>query len=87
MTDAQVIRSRLADLQPLRLEVVDDSARHVGHAGARTGGGHFRVMVVSEAFVGLPTLARHRLVHARLGDLLPRSIHALSLRALTPTEL
>jgi BolA protein len=87
MTDAQVIRSRLADLQPLRLEVVDDSARHAGHAGARAGGGHFRVMVVSEAFVGLPTLARHRLVHARLSDLLPRSIHALSLRALTPAEL
>ncbi|CAG1007596.1 DNA-binding transcriptional regulator BolA [Burkholderiales bacterium] len=86
MDTATLIRSRLAALQPVALDITDDSARHAGHAGAREGGGHFLVTVVSEAFVGLPRQARHRRVHALLADLMPRAIHALSLRALAPGE-
>lgn len=69
---------------PTVLEVRDDSARHAGHAGARDGRGHFDVTIVSEAFAGLPPLARHRAVYAALGDLMTTDIHALSLRAEPP---
>ena len=84
---AAAIRERLqAALQPLALEVVDDSHRHAGHAGARDGRGHFGVRVVSGAFAGKPPLARHRLVYAALGELMATDIHALQIDALTPEE-
>ncbi|MBM3114669.1 BolA family protein [Jeongeupia naejangsanensis] len=81
------IRSRLTVLAPEALDVHDDSAAHAGHAGAAAGGGHFDVLIVSDAFAGLNSLARHRKVYALLGDLMPHRIHALSLKALTPDEL
>lgn len=87
MNTVAIIHERLSALSPKNLEVHDDSARHAGHAGARDGGGHFSVDIVSEAFVGLRTQDRHRRVYALLADLMPRSIHALSLRALAPGEL
>ena len=71
---------------PVALEVVDDSARHAGHAGARDGRGHFNVAIVSEAFAGLSSIARHRAVYAALGDMMTTDIHALSIRAETPAE-
>lgn len=81
------IEARLRQqLAPARLEVIDDSAQHAGHAGAR-GGGHFIVTLVSNRFAGLNPLQRHRLVYAALGDLMKTEIHALSVRALTPEEL
>lgn len=84
---AAAIRERLqAALQPLALEVVDDSHRHAGHAGARDGRGHFGVRVVSGAFAGKPPLARHRLVYAALSELMATDIHALQIDALTPEE-
>lgn len=83
---ADTLRSRLARLSPLRVEIVDDSARHRGHAGAAGGGGHFSVTLVSEVFNGLPMAARHRRVYALLTDLMPAQIHALSLRTLAPNE-
>jgi BolA protein len=82
----QLIRQRLAALRPTRLELVDDSARHAGHAGARSGGGHYRLLIVAEAFAGQPRLRRHRLVHEALGELMQGRIHALSVQALTPGE-
>lgn len=75
-----------AALSPLQLEVVDDSARHAGHAGARDGRGHFNVHVVSAAFAGLRPLARHRAVYAALGDMMQTDIHALGVQAQTPEE-
>ena len=66
---------------PSVLEVRDDSHRHAGHAGARDGRGHFNVVIVSDAFVGLSSLARHRAVYAALGDLMTTDIHALSIQA------
>lgn len=75
-----------AALDPVQLEVIDDSARHAGHAGARGGAGHFRVRILSARFRGLPMLARHRLVYAALGELLPDHIHALGIEADAPDE-
>jgi BolA protein len=69
---------------PLQLEITDDSHRHVGHAGARDGHGHFSVRIVSDAFAGKAPLARHRAVYAALGDMLQTDIHALSIQADTP---
>ncbi|KAB2897310.1 MAG: BolA family transcriptional regulator [Xanthomonadales bacterium] len=80
------IRARLAALAPLQLAVEDDSHRHVGHAGARDGRGHFNLRIVSAAFAGLAPLARHRVVYEALGDLLQTDIHALSIQARAPGE-
>ena len=81
------IRAALeAALAPVSLEVVDESHKHAGHAGARDGRGHFAVTVVSECFAGLAPLARHRRVYAALGDLMTTDIHALSIHARTPAE-
>ncbi|HEX7989499.1 MAG TPA: BolA family protein [Stenotrophomonas sp.] len=76
-----------AAFAPLQLEVKDDSHRHAGHAGASDGRGHFKVLVVSDAFAGKAPLARHRAVYAALGQMMETDIHALSIKALTPKEL
>ena len=73
-------------LAPVALAVQDDSHRHVGHAGARDGRGHFSVDVVSAEFAGLAPLARHRRVYAAVGSLMDTDIHALAIRARTPQE-
>ena len=73
-------------LEPLHLEVIDDSARHAGHAGAQGGAGHYRVRILSERFRGLPVLARHRLVYEALRPLIPQDIHALGIEADAPGE-
>jgi BolA protein len=88
MRVAEAIHSRLcAALEPERLELVDESARHVGHAGARPEGeSHFRLTIVAEAFAGKSRLERQRLVYAALSDLMQSEVHALSIRALTPAE-
>jgi BolA protein len=80
------IKKRLGALDPLALEVEDDSAQHAGHAGARSGGGHYRLTIVSDRFVGLSRLARHRLIYDAVGDLMRRAIHALPINALTSDE-
>ena len=81
------IRARLASLQPLRLEITDQSALHAGHEGARSGGGHYLMTIVSPRFTGLGTVKRHRMVYALLGGLMKREIHALSITTLSPEEL
>lgn len=74
-------------LAPERLEILDESAKHAGHAGAReSGGGHFDVTIVSVQFAGKNLVARHRLVYEALGEVLRKEIHALSIHALTPDE-
>jgi BolA protein len=80
------IRQRLAALAPSAIELIDDSHLHAGHAGARSGGGHYRLTIVSAAFSGKNTVARHRLVYDTLGDLMRREIHALAIQARTPDE-
>lgn len=82
MTRVERIRSALETaFRPSELEVVDDSHKHAGHAGARDGRGHFSVRIVSEAFAGMPPLARHRAVYAALGEMMQTDIHALSIDA------
>jgi BolA family transcriptional regulator, general stress-responsive regulator len=84
----ETMRSRLtATLSPLAIDIEDDSARHDGHAGAASGGGHFNLRVVSPLFVGLTRLQRHRLVYDPLADLMKREIHALSMVLLAPDEV
>ena len=81
------IRERLAALEPTVVELLDESGRHVGHAGAAAGGSHFRLVVVSPRFAGRDKLSRHRMVYAALGTLMQREIHALAIQALAPDEL
>lgn len=81
------IEQRLrAALQPLKLEIRDESAKHAGHAGARDGGGHFDVTIVAAQFAGLGLLQRHRLVYDALGEAMRQDIHALSIHAFSPDE-
>jgi BolA protein len=75
-----------ATLQPIELDVIDDSHLHAGHAGAADGRGHFTVNLIAERFAGLPVVRRHRLVYEAVGDMMTTDIHALSIRALAPGE-
>lgn len=82
------INGRLNDtFTPTQLEVLDESHLHAGHAGARTGMGHFNVTIVSDRFTNVSLLERHRMVYESLGDLMKTDIHALSIKALAPDEL
>ena len=83
----QLIRERLARLAPDSLEVFDDSQEHAGHAGAKDGGGHYQLVIVSREFAGKNAVARHRLVYEALSDLMPKRIHALAIRAYAPEEM
>lgn len=87
MSVADEIRRRLAALQPERLDLIDESAKHAGHAGARPGGNtHWRLLIVSPAFAGKGTVARHRMIYEALGDLMQDPIHALAISARAPDE-
>ena len=81
------LRERLNTLQPQSLEIEDESHLHAGHAGARGGGGHYRLHIVAAAFAGKNTVARHRLIYDAAGDLMRGAVHALSIRAFTPEEV
>lgn len=80
-----LLRERLATLEPTQLEIRDDSALHAGHAG-NSGGGHYSVTIESSHFAGKSTIIRHRLVYQAVGDLIPSGIHALSIKASAPGE-
>jgi BolA protein len=87
VTLEQEIRRRLGALEPLELVLVDESARHAGHAGARPGGNtHWRLTIVSKLFAGRPKVARHRMIYQALGALMQDPIHALSIDARAPEE-
>ncbi len=81
------MRRRLESLAPTRLELLDESAQHAGHAGAAPGGNtHWRLTIVSAAFAGKPVVARHRMVYQALGELMRHPIHALAIHARAPDE-
>lgn len=87
MTTAARIEAALrAALSPTELDLTDESHLHAGHAGARGGGGHFRVRLVSESFRGRGLLERHRMVYAALADEMRGPVHALALTTLAPGE-
>lgn len=84
---SELIKTCLTEaLQPEHLAVLDNSAAHAGHAGAQSGGGHFHVTIVAEAFTGKSLVQRHQLVYRALGDLMKHQIHALGINALSPSE-
>ena len=80
----RIIRERLAALNPVTVDLRDESEQHAGHAGAASGGGHWQLTIVSEAFRGKNAVARHRMVYEALGDLMKRDIHALKIEASAP---
>lgn len=86
MNTVELIRTRLATLEPTQFEIQDDSAQHAGHAGAKEGG-HYAIRIVSPRFAGLSTMQRHRLVYDAIGDLRQQRIHALSISAKAPDEI
>ncbi len=86
MNTIEEIKHRLNVLEPISIEIQDESALHAGHAGARSGGGHYRLTIVSDRFIGLGRVARHRLVYDAVADLMRGAIHALPMNALTSEE-
>ena len=85
-TKATIERKMKDDLAAVRVEVEDETWKHAGHAGAATGGGHFTVLVVSPRFEGLNPLDRRRLVFSVLQSEMQGEIHALTVRAVPPSE-
>jgi BolA protein len=87
-TRPERIRALLTEaLQPTALELTDESALHAGHAGAASGGGHYRLRIVSPRFEGLRLVMRHRLVYDSVHDMMHTEIHALAITAVAPSEL
>lgn len=86
-TRIERIRAALTQaLDPSLLELEDESALHAGHAGAASGGGHYRLKIVSKRFDGLKLVMRHRLVYDSVHDMMRNEIHALAITALAPSE-
>jgi BolA protein len=87
MNNVTLIEEKLtAALAPTHLEIIDESHKHAGHAGARAGGGHFKVTIVSPQFTGKTLMQRHRMVYAAVDELMNSAIHALSINAQTQEE-
>ena len=87
MTTAELMQQKLSKLSPESLEILDDSGQHAGHEGARGGGGHYRLTIVSQQFAGQPVQRRHRMIFEALGPLMKSEIHALSIQAYAPDEI
>lgn len=80
----ELMRQRLSVLDPVSLDIIDESHKHAGHSGARDGGGHYVLSIVSARFIGKNTVARHRMIYSALGEMMKREIHALNIQAHTP---
>ncbi len=87
MNIVQEMQERLALLQPESLEIADESSQHIGHEGARSGGGHYQLVIVSARFAGKPLQQRHRMIYEALGPMMKHEIHALAIRAYAPDEI
>jgi BolA protein len=87
MTTIAQMQDRLAALQPTQINIIDESHLHVGHAGSASGGGHYKLYIVSPQFAGLNTVSRHRVIYSALGELMKHEIHALNIQALTPDQI
>jgi BolA family transcriptional regulator, general stress-responsive regulator len=84
---SQLIKQVLNEaFRPELLEIIDNSAAHAGHAGASSGGGHYHVTIVADAFEGKTSVQRHQLVYKALGDMMKQQIHALGINAISPSE-
>jgi BolA protein len=87
MSRIDTMRTLLTALHPTQIEIIDDSHKHAGHEGARSGGGHYTLQIVSAEFAGKATLARHRMIYSALGEMMKQEIHALNIQAYTEQEL
>lgn len=88
MERAMLIEIRLREvLAPQKIEVRDDCRLHAGHEGAKSGGGHFAVTVVSNRFHGKSLVQRHQMIYQALDEMMKKEVHALSIQALSPDEL
>lgn len=87
MSTIKLIKQKLAVLHPEKIEILDESAKHEGHEGAKNGGGHFFLTIVSCDFSKQSTMDRHRMIYAALGEMMKKDIHALSIKAYTPEEI
>lgn len=83
----ELMRERLSALAPESMTIDDESSQHAGHEGAKSGGGHYRLVLVSPRFAGQPLQARHRMVYEALGGLMHKEIHALAIQAYAPDEI
>ncbi len=87
MSRIDAMKEKLAVLNPVSLEIIDESHKHAGHAGARDSGGHYLLQIASPEFSGKTTMARHRMIYSALGEMMKREIHALNIQAKTPEEI
>ena len=87
MNRMEAMRGRLAVLDPVSLDISDESHRHAGHAGARDGGGHYVLHIVSAQFAGKNMAARHRMIYLALAEMMKSEIHALTILAQAPGVL
>jgi BolA protein len=87
MSIADTIRDRLSALKPESIELFDESGKHIGHEGAKGGGGHYQLIIVTPAFINQPLQKRHRMVYEALGSLMHKEIHALAIKAYAPEEI
>ena len=86
MTSETIKQLLTESLKPALLEIIDNSAAHAGHAGAKSGGGHYHVTIIAEAFEGKTLVQRHQLIYKALGDMMKQQIHALGINTLSPSE-
>ncbi len=86
MTSDYIKKLLNESFNPDLLEIIDNSAAHAGHSGARSGGGHYHVTIIAAAFEGKSLVQRHQLIYKALGDLMKQDIHALGINALSPSE-
>ena len=87
MNTIETIKLRLAVLAPESMEIMDESGQHIGHEGAKGGGGHYQLLLVSAQFHGVALPARHRMVYDALASMMKHEIHALSIKAYAPDEI
>ena len=87
MSVAELMQHRLSALRPESVEILDESGAHAGHEGAKSGGGHYQLTIVSREFDGKPAQQRHRMVYEALGPMMKREIHALAIKAYAPGEI
>lgn len=87
MSTAELMQQRLSKLKPESLEILDESGAHAGHEGAKSGGGHYQLVIVSREFAGKPIQSRHRMVYDALGPMMKNEIHALAIKAYAPDEI
>ena len=87
MSTIKFIKQKLIPLHPEKIKIIDESSKHIGHEGAKDGGGHFLLTIVSSDFYEKSIIERHRMIYAALGEMMGRNIHALSIKAYTPEEI